>query len=58
VHPILSRLERLASYLAAWLVVGTLLAAVMTRLGLTWPEALTLLLPLSAIYSFVCLSAW
>jgi hypothetical protein len=58
VHPILRRLERLASYLAAWLVVGTLLAAVITRLGLTWPEALALLLPLSLVYSFACLSAW
>ena len=57
-HPILSRLERLAAYLAAWLIVGTLLAAVITRLGLTWPEALALLLPLSLVYAFACLSAW
>ena len=42
-HPILARAERLASYLAAWLVVAVLLAAVLTRQGLTWAEALALL---------------
>ena len=45
-HPILGRAERLAAYLAAWLVVCVLLAAVFTRLGLGWIEALALLLPL------------
>lgn len=57
-HPILARAERLASYLAAWLVVAVLLAAVLTRQGLTWTEALALLLPLCLVYAFVCLSAW
>ena len=45
-HPILGRAERLAAYLAAWLVVCVLLAAVFTRLGLGWVEALAFLLPL------------
>jgi two-component system, LytTR family, sensor histidine kinase AlgZ len=57
-HPILGRAERLAAYLAAWLVVCVLLAAVFTRLGLGWIEALVLLLPLCLVYAFVCLSAW
>jgi two-component system sensor histidine kinase AlgZ len=57
-HPILSRGERLAAYLAVWLVIGILLAAVLTGQGLEWPEALALLLPLCLVYSFVCLSAW
>jgi len=57
-HPILARVERLAAYLAAWLVVALLLAAVLTRQGLTWPAALALLLPICLVYSFVCLSAW
>ena len=35
-HPILARAERLATYLAAWLVVAVLLAAVLTRQGLGW----------------------
>ncbi|MEO8258646.1 MAG: histidine kinase [Acidobacteriota bacterium] len=57
-HPILGRVERLAAYLAAWLVVCALLAAVFTRLGLASVEALALLLPLCLVYAFVCLSAW
>ena len=57
-HPILARAERLTTYLAAWLIVAVLLAAVLTRQGLSWPEALALLLPMSLIYGFACLSAW
>src|SRR5260221_7588534 len=57
-HPILARAERLSSYLAAWLVVAVLLAAVLTRQGLTWAEGLALLLPICLVYGFVCLSAW
>jgi hypothetical protein len=58
VHPILGRVNRLAAYLAAWLIVCVLLAAVFTRLGLGWLEALAFLLPLCLVYAFVCLSAW
>jgi sensor histidine kinase YesM len=57
-HPILSRVERLAAYLATWLVAGIVLAAVFTRMGLGWAESLALLLPLFFVYSFVCLSSW
>ena len=57
-HPILGRVDRLAAYLAAWLIVCVLLAAVFTRLGLSWLEALALLLPLLLVYAFACLSAW
>ena len=57
-HPILARVERLAAYLAAWLVVALLLAAVLTRQGLTGLAALALLLPICLVYAFVCLSAW
>lgn len=57
-HPILARVERLAAYLAAWLVVAVLLAAVLTRQDMTWPAALALLLPICLVYAFVCLSAW
>ena len=57
-HPILARAERLAAYLAAWLVVAVLLAAVLTRQNLTWFAALALLLPVCLVYAFVCLSAW
>src|SRR6516225_1133977 len=57
-HPFFGRPSRLAAYLVVWLVVGALLAAVLTRLGLGWLEALGLLLPVFFVYSFVCLSAW
>lgn len=57
-HPILARVERLAAYLTAWLVVAVLLAAVLTRQDMTWLAALSLLLPICLVYAFVCLSAW
>jgi LytS/YehU family sensor histidine kinase len=57
-HPILARVERLAAYLAAWLVVAGLLATAMARQDLSWSAALLLLLPLCLFYAFVCLSAW
>jgi two-component system sensor histidine kinase AlgZ len=57
-HPILGRLNRLVSYLAVWTLAATLGAAVLTRLGLGWIEALVLLVPLFLVYSFACLSAW
>ena len=57
-HPILARAERLTTYLAAWLIVAVLLAAVVTRQGLGWVEALALLLPMCLVYGFACLSAW
>jgi two-component system sensor histidine kinase AlgZ len=57
-HPILARAERLAAYLAAWLVVAVLLALALTRQNLSWLAALTVLLPVCLVYAFVCLSAW
>ena len=57
-HPILARAERLAAYLAAWLVVAGLLATAMVRQDLTWSAAFLLLLPVFLFYAFVCLSAW
>jgi sensor histidine kinase YesM len=57
-HPILARLERLAGYLALWVAVAVLVGVVLTRQGLTWPEALVQVLPPLLAYSFVCLSAW
>src|SRR5215471_908381 len=53
-HPILTRPERLALYLGAWVVVGTLIAGVLNRQGLTFAEALVLVLPLFLAYSSVC----
>jgi hypothetical protein len=57
-HPILGRVARLASYLAVWTVAAVLVAGALTRLDLTWVEALVFLVPLFLVYAFACLSAW
>ena len=57
-HPILGRTDRLASYLAAWVLAAGLLSAVLTRLGLDWLESLVFIVPLFLVYAFACLSAW
>ena len=58
-HPVLGRKRLLAPYLALWVLVGGLLAAMLVALaGLRWPPALGVSLPLAFVYAFVCLSAW
>ena len=58
-HPLLARRGHLALYLSLWLLVGTLLAALITRQpGVTPALAAAIALPLSIAFSFVCLSAW
>src|SRR3954470_10233777 len=57
-HPILARLQRLAAYLAAWLLVALFLAATLTRQGVEGLDALVVLIPIVLVYAFVCLSAW
>ena len=57
-HPILTRPERLALYTGAWAVVGALIAGALSRQGLSFAEALILVVPLFLVYSFICLSAW
>src|ERR1041384_1858069 len=58
-HPILARPWRLAGYLAIWIPLGVLLAALLALQGaLGWTDALLAALPLSIAYGFLCLSAW
>jgi two-component system sensor histidine kinase AlgZ len=58
-HPILAGRGRLALYLALWVLVAGLLAALLAgRMGLTWVQTPLVVLPLAAAYAFVCLSAW
>src|SRR5262249_53300313 len=57
-HPIFRRVSLLATYLGCWLVVGALLAALLTQFGLGSVEALALMWPLCLVYAFVCLSPW
>ncbi len=58
-HPILAHKTKLGLYLAAWLALAVLLAALTTLAGnLSWREALALIGPLTLLYAFVCLSTW
>lgn len=58
-HPLLAGKERLGLYLLAWVPLAALLARLLTAGGeLSWTEAATIVVPLSAVYAFVCLSAF
>jgi hypothetical protein len=58
-HPILARGRPLALYLGMWVLVGSLLGALLTgESAITWPQAGFVALPLAFVYAFVCLSAW
>ena len=58
-HPLLARGERLALYLALWIIVGALLASLLAgEGGLTTRAAAVVAFPLALAYAFVCLSAW
>jgi len=56
-HPIFGQPRRLTAYLVGSLIVGLFLAAVLSRQGLDWFEAVAVLVPTSGIYAFACLSA-
>lgn len=58
-HPILGNRWRLALYLAAWVLVGLLLA-VLLRAAAPWPvlPAVLQAVPMAILYGFMCLSAW
>ncbi|PRC95034.1 sensor histidine kinase [Solimicrobium silvestre] len=58
-HPILSDLRKLISYLVAWLLVGMLIAKFLALTGLaSWSTALLFSLPVVVIYGFVASSAY
>jgi len=58
-HPILARSERTLLYLAAWILVGILLAIVPALGGgASWIAALVLTVPLAIVYAFLCLGSW
>src|SRR3954453_13617664 len=58
-HPILARASRLAAYLAIWIPLGVLLAALLALPGVFgWSQAALVAVPLSLSYGFLCLSAW
>lgn len=57
-HPLLARRGAFALYLLLWLLVGLLLAGLLTSQGMPPGFALATALPLAVAFSFVCLSAW
>ncbi len=58
-HPILSNRARLSLYLAAWLPVAGLLAALLVlQIRFSWGQALLVAGPLTLLYAFVCLPSW
>ena len=58
-HPILARPGRVVAYMAIWLPLGVLLAALLAFQGvLGWTQALLVAVPLANAYGFLCLSAW
>src|SRR3954470_2111523 len=58
-HPILARPGRLAAYIAIWITLGVLLAALLALQGaIGWRDALLVAVPMSVAYGFLCLSAW
>lgn len=58
-HPILANRRLLVLYLAAWLPLGGLLAAVcVEQAGIRWIEALFVAIPLALVHASVSLSAW
>lgn len=57
-HPTFNRPGRLAAYLGGSLLVGLLLAGMLSRQGLGWLEALALAVPACLVYAFTCLSAY
>src|SRR5688572_27692893 len=58
-HPILARPGSLAAYIAIWVPLGGLLAALLALQGVFgWLNALIVAVPLSISYGFLCLSAW
>ena len=58
-HPLLTRPARLGLYLLAWApLAGLSIYVLVSRGGLGWVEATTLVVPVFLLYAFMCLSAW
>ena len=57
-HPILGHRTRLLGYLALFVPVGLLLAAVVRQNDVRWPVALAIAVPMAVVLGFLCLAAW
>jgi len=57
-HPLLTR-DRFGPYLLAWVPLAAILVVLTASGGArSWLEACIIVIPLCAVYAFVCLSAW
>ena len=58
-HPILVEWRRLYAYLTTWLLLGTLLAALLVaEAPFGWLEAAAFAIPICVVYGFVCLGSF
>src|SRR5580700_1235377 len=58
-HPIFEKKTWLAGYLAAWMVLGVMLAGLIHIPGnVSWRDAIVIAEPLMLFYAFVCLTPW
>jgi len=58
-HPIVSDRRRLALYLGVWLLIGLMVAGLLSLLlPLDATQAMSFALPLALVYASICLSAW
>lgn len=57
-HPLFAQRERFALYMAVWAVIAGLLCLLLVVMGaVTWGEAIALIVPMSLVYSFMCLAS-
>jgi hypothetical protein len=57
-YPILGRLDRIAAYVAAWIVVALLVSISISRQGAGIVDAFVFVVPTFVVYAFVCLSGF
>ncbi len=58
-HPILAERRRLFAYVAVWELLGALLSALLFLSGImAWAPAISLAVPLAALFAFVCLGSF
>ncbi len=58
-HPILSNRARLILYVAAWVPLACLLAALLVlQIRFSWPQAFLVAGPLTLLFAFACLPSW
>lgn len=57
-YPILGRIDRVAAYVTAWVVVGILVSVSISRQGASLVDAFVFVVPTFVVYAFVCLSGF